>query len=109
MEPTRVDYARFGFGLIARLATWVLVFFIIGNAAIEALGDDEVALAIFEAAFFPITFFVYPFVAEGTYSAWPLADGTSLIPALVAAVVLYPISTFVGGFGTMEEDMRGGW
>jgi hypothetical protein len=106
-KPSFLDWTRATVGIGARIGCWACVWFIVANAAYQAIEDDRVPLAIFEVVLFPITFFVYPFAAEGTYSAWPFAEGTTLIPALVAAVLLYPISTLVGGLGTMEDDMRG--
>lgn len=103
---------RLAIGLIARLATWAIVWFIVGNAVYQAIQDDLIGLAVAEAVLFPFTFFIYPFVAEAGHSAWPFADGTTLMPFLVAAVLLYPVSTFVGGLGPMEADggpMAGRW
>jgi hypothetical protein len=99
-----VTAIRLTIGVAARITTWAIVFLIVGNAMYQAIDDDTVFVAILEAAVFPITFFVYPFVAEGAYSAWPFADGTNLIPFLVAALILYPVSTVVGGLGPMEAD-----
>lgn len=88
-------------GLIARAVMWACVLFIVGNAAAQAVTDGRVPLAIAEVILFPITFFVYPFAGDAGAQAWPLAEGTSFIPFLIAGCVAYPISTIVGGMDTV--------
>lgn len=100
-EPTTIDYVRLAIGVIARLVMWACVLFIVGNAVVWAWEAGNPLLAVVGAALFPLTFLIYPFIAEAGANAWPLADGTSFIPFLVIAVVAYPISTFVGGLRTV--------
>jgi len=101
-RPSWLDWTRLGIGLAARGIFWLCFVLIVGNAVVQAIADDEWVLAVFEVAFFPLTFLIYPFAADPLAQAWPLADGTNLIPFLVAAVVAYPISTFVGGLPPVE-------
>lgn len=100
-EPTSTETTRVAIGLTARAVTWLLVIFIVGNAIAQSISDGYVFAALIELLFFPLTFFIYPFVAKADALAWPLASGTSFIPFLIAAVVLYPVSTFIGGLGPM--------
>lgn len=94
---TTLDWTRIVVGLIARGVMWASVIFIVGNAVAQSVHDGAILLAIIMAAFFPLTFFIWPFVAEAGAQAWPLADGTSFIPFLITAIVAYPVSTLIGG------------
>lgn len=94
---------RFVIGGIARLVTYACMFFIVGNAVYGSIQADDWFSAIAEAVFFPATFFLHPFLASPDAVAWPFADGTSFIPALVIALIAYPISTFVGGFAPIDR------
>jgi hypothetical protein len=94
--------ARFAIGGVARLAVYACMLFIIGNAIYGSIHADDWISAFFEAALFPAVFFLHPFFASPEAVAWPLADGASFVPALVIALVCYPISTFVGGFGAID-------
>jgi hypothetical protein len=100
-EPTALDWVRFIIGLIARGVMWACVIFIVGNAVVWTWNESAGLVAIAEAILFPLTFFIYPFVAEADATAWPLEDGTSFIPFLIVAVIAYPISTLVGGLRTV--------
>lgn len=104
-QPSALDWARVGIGLTARGVFWLCFLFIVGNAAIQAVNDDQWFLALIELGFAPFTFFIYPFAAPPDAMAWPLAEGTSFIPFLVAGFIAYPISTFIGG---MEPATWGG-
>lgn len=100
-RPTALDWIRIAIGLIARGVMWACIIFIVGNAAAQAWSDDAIGSAIFEVLLFPLTFFIYPFAAKAGAQAWPLEDGTSFIPFLIAAVLAYPISTLIGGLRTV--------
>lgn len=100
-QLTALDWLRVGIGLVARAVMWACVIFIVGNAVAQAITDGTIALAIAEAIFFPITFFVYPLAAEAGAQAWPLADGTSFLPFLITGCVAYPVSTIIGGMETV--------
>ncbi len=93
-----MDALRFGIGGVARLLTYACLFCIVGNAVVQSALNDQWLLALVEMGAVPLTFFIYPFVAPADALAWPFADGTSLIPVLVTALIAYPISTFVGEF-----------
>jgi hypothetical protein len=84
-------------GFITRGVVYLLMFFIVGNAVFEAFSGGSWLLGLMELAFFPATFFLYPFLAPAGHVAWPLDAGTSLIPALVLCLILYPVSTIIGG------------
>ncbi len=101
-ELTALKRARLTIGVVARGVFWLCLLFILGNAVLQALADGQVVVAVLELAFFPIAVLVYPFAAAPDALAWPLAEGTSLIPALVAMLVAYPVSTFVGGLPPVE-------
>jgi hypothetical protein len=92
-----VDAVRVSIGLLARGVFWACVWLVVGNALAQAVRDEQYVLASFELAGFPLTFLLYPFLQPAVGNAWPWADGHTLILVLVAAVVAYPISTFVGG------------
>ena len=102
-RPTAMDWLRFGVGGIARLVTWACILLIVGNAVAQSISDGNWVWAFLEAALLPLTFFLHPFLAPEGTMAWPLADGTSLIPFLVAALIAYPISTLVGGFAPIDR------
>ncbi len=97
-----MDAARLVIGLIARGITYLGLVFIVGNAVVESAKNGDWVLALIELAAFPLTFLIYPFAAPEGAQAWPLADGTSFIPALIAALVAYPISTFIGGLDPID-------
>ena len=99
---TALDWVRLGVGVIARIAFWVIVLFIVGNAVVQAATDDQWVLAFIEASFFPATFLIYPFAAAPDATARPFAEGTTFIPFLVTALIAYPVSTFVGGFDPID-------
>jgi len=101
--PAALDYARLGIGLLARATFWLCLWFIVGNAAVQAVKNDDWLLAILEVSFFPATFVIYPFAAHADAMAWPLAEGTTLIPFLAAALIAYPISTLVGGLEPVDR------
>ena len=84
-------------GLFARLIFWVMVFLVVGNAVAQALSDGSVFGALVTVVLFPLTFLIYPFISPDGASAWPMADGSSLIIFLVIGAIAYPISTIVGG------------
>lgn len=88
---------RVTIGVAARLVFWAMVWLIVGNAVAQAISEGSVFGAILAVVLLPLTVFVYPFIAPDGAFAWPLADGSSLIPFLVAAAIAYPISTFIGG------------
>lgn len=98
-----IDYMRAGVGLVARFVFWICVWFIVGNAVAQAITDGSWVLAFLELALFPLTFLVYPFVADPFALAWPFADGTNLVPFLVAALIAYPISTVIGGLDPVDR------
>lgn len=98
-----MDAVRVSIGLLARGVFWVGVWLIVGNALAQAITDHQYVLAFFELAGFPLTFLLYPFLQPALGNAWPWADGHTLIPVLVAAVVAYPISTFVGGLEPVDR------
>lgn len=103
-RPARpIDYIRVGVGLVARIVFWICVWFIVGNAIAQAIADTSWVLAFVELALFPLTFLIYPFVAAPFALAWPFADGTNLVPFLVAALIAYPISTVVGGLDPVDR------
>lgn len=93
---------RVTIGAFARVLFWACLVFIVGNAVAQALSETHWITAVAEIGFFPITYLVYPFAANAHAIAWPLADGTSFVPALIIGVVAYPVSTFVGGLGAVE-------
>ncbi len=101
-RPSRLDWARVVVGLGARGVFWACLWFIVGNAVVQAVRGGEWLLALLELAVLPLTFLVYPFVATEGAMAWPLADGTSLIPFLVAALIAYPVSTLIGGLDPID-------
>ncbi len=74
-----------------------MVLLVVGNAAAQALSDGSVFGALVTVVLFPLTFLVYPFISPDGASAWPMADGSSLIIFLVIGAIAYPISTIVGG------------
>lgn len=89
-------------GAAARLVMWACLWFIVGNAAYGSIEAGDWGYAIVEAGIFPATFFLHPFLASSDAVAWPLADGTSFIPALAAALICHPISTLIGGFAPVD-------
>lgn len=101
-QLTAVEKLRLAVGLLARGVFWLCFVFILGNAVFQAIDDAAILTAIIELVFFPLTVILYPFAAHAHAMAWPFADGTSLIPALVVMVVAYPVSTFVGGLPPVE-------
>lgn len=76
-------------GLVARALFWVGLGVIVIDAVVELWNRGDGALAVAAAIFFPVTFIVWPWTHE--------AFGYPLWIVLVAAVIAYPISTFVGG------------
>src|SRR4051812_26051411 len=102
--PTRIDHFRAGVGVVARAVMWLCVWFIVLHAFFQAIheGGSMVVTAIFALAFFPATFFIYPFVAPPGAQAWPFPDGTSFIPFLVIALVAHAISTVIGGMEPVD-------
>lgn len=84
-------------GVVARIIFWAMVLLVVGNAVAHLISEGSVIGAIFAVVLLPLTFIVYPFISPEGASAWPMAEGSSLIPLLVIAVIAYPISTFVGG------------
>lgn len=64
------------------LAPWIVF-----NAAAYAFSSGEAFLGILEVAFFPVTVFLWPFVAPSDAFAWPLAAGTSMIWAVPTILV----------------------
>ena len=88
---------RIVIGLFARLIFWVMVFLVVGNAVAQALSDGSIFGALMAVVLFPLTFLVYPFISPEGASAWPMADGFSLILFLAIGAIAYPISTFIGG------------
>jgi hypothetical protein len=99
---TAVEKLRITIGIAARGVLWLCFFFILGNAVFQAIDEGAILTAVIELAFFPLTVLIYPFAAHPDALAWPLAQGTSLVPALIVMVVAYPISTFVGGLPAVE-------
>lgn len=88
-------------GLGARMVFWVMVWLIVGNAVAQAIADGAIFAAVLAVLLLPFTVFLYPFFAPDEASAWPLADGSSLVVFLVAAAIAYPISTLVGGMDSV--------
>lgn len=102
-EASFVDYLRFGIGLIARGVFWLCLLFILGNAVAQAVRESAYVLGFFELSAFPITVLLYPFVHHPDAYAWPFAAGSSLVPAFVAMMVAYPVSTIVGGLAPVDR------
>jgi len=97
-----METLRFAVGGIARIVVYACMVFIVGNAVYGSIQAHDWFSAIVEAGAFPATFVLHPFLASAHAVAWPFADGTSFIPALVGAFVAYPVSTFVGGFAPID-------
>jgi hypothetical protein len=81
---------RLTIGVIARMVTYAAFVVIVGDAVLTLIqrGGGGIVTAVFALGFFPVTIVVWPWTHE--------AFGVSLIVFFVAAVVAYPISTFVG-------------
>jgi len=77
--------------------------FIVGNALLGSAQAHSWGDVVGEAVAFPIVFFLHPFMASPDAVAWPFADGTSFIPALVVALIAYPVSTVVGGLDPVDR------
>jgi len=92
-----MDGPRIAIGLSARLVFWVMVLFIVGNAAVFIWNEGNGFLAILSVGFFPLTVFLWPFFSPEAASAWPLNDSTGLIYFFVVAAIAYPVSTLIGG------------
>ena len=95
--------ARLTIGVLARGVMWACLWFIVGNAVAQCIHNSDWVLAFLALALFPLTFFIYPFAASPTDSAWPVGDDTALIVALAVALIAYPISTFVGGLDPVDR------
>lgn len=102
-DLTGTEKVRFVIGIAARGVFWVCFWFILLNAVVQTVKDGQYFLAFIELAVFPLTVFVYPFVADAGALAWPLEAGTSLIPALITMLIAYPVSTFVGGLPPVDR------
>ena len=82
---------------------WLCVLNIVGNGITQAISDKQYGLAFFEAAGFPLTYLLYPFLQPDAGNARPWADGHTLIPVLIAGVLAYPISTIIGGLEPVDR------
>lgn len=102
-EASVVDYLRLAIGLIARGIFWLCLLFILGNAIAQAVHEKAYLLGFVELSAFPITVLLYPFVHHAEAYAWPLATGTSFLPAFIAMIVAYPVSTIVGGLPPIDR------
>jgi len=81
-------------------AVWYLgATMIVLNAIAQAIREEEWGLAILELAAMPLTYFIYPFAAGDDSLAWPLAEGSSLVPVLLVSLVAFPLHNFTGPEG----------
>lgn len=95
-EPAgALDVVRLTVGWVMRLAAMVTVAFIYFNAIAQAIADKNWLLLLGEAILWPLVLLLYPFMAPDDHFAWPLADGTSFIPAFVVMVVCWIGSVFL--------------
>lgn len=90
-----LEVIRVTVGWALRLAAMATLSFIYFNAIAQAIADKEWLLFIGEVIIWPLVPFLYPFLAPEGHFAWPFADGTSFVPALVVMVVTWIGSAFL--------------
>lgn len=100
--PLLLTAARLLVGIAARVIFFACLLFIVGNAVYGSVRANDYLSALAELAFFPVTFLLHPFMASPNAVAWPFEAGTSFIPALVVALIAYPVSTLIGGLKPVD-------
>lgn len=85
--------------VLAGVVWYVGAAVIVLNAIAQAVRDDQWGLAVLEVVALPLTYFIYPFAAGDHSLAWPLAEGSSLVPVFLLSLVAFPIHNFTDRYG----------
>ena len=90
-------------GVLARLVTVAGYLLIVADAVIGLWQTSQRVLAVLALIASPITVFVWPVFGDGDGVGNAAVAGPHLWIVLLAAMIAYPISTFVGGLPPIDR------